>query len=36
MNMQGIVERQNAGAIFGWDGLGNPYILTQFIGSASS
>jgi NADH-quinone oxidoreductase subunit H len=32
MNMQGIVERQNAGAIFGWDGLGNPYILTQFIG----
>jgi NADH-quinone oxidoreductase subunit H len=32
MNMQGIVERQNAGAIFGWDGLGNPYVLTQFIG----
>jgi NADH-quinone oxidoreductase subunit H len=32
MNMQGIVLRQNAGEIFGWDGLGNPYILTQFIG----
>jgi NADH-quinone oxidoreductase subunit H len=32
MNMQGIVERQNAGSIFGWDGLGNPYILTQFVG----
>jgi NADH-quinone oxidoreductase subunit H len=34
MNMQGIVERQNAGEIFGWNGLGNPYILTQFIGFA--
>jgi NADH-quinone oxidoreductase subunit H len=34
MNMQGIVQRQNAGEIFGWDGLGNPYILTQFIGFA--
>jgi NADH-quinone oxidoreductase subunit H len=34
MNMQGIVVRQNAGEIFGWDGLGNPYILTQFIGFA--
>jgi NADH-quinone oxidoreductase subunit H len=32
MNMQGIIERQNAGEMFGWDGLGNPYILTQFIG----
>lgn len=32
MNFQGIVERQNAGSIFGWDGLGNPYILTQFVG----
>jgi NADH-quinone oxidoreductase subunit H len=32
MNMQGIVQQQNAGEIFGWDGLGNPYILTQFIG----
>ncbi len=34
MNMQGIVVRQNAGEIFGWDGLGNPYILTQFLGFA--
>jgi NADH-quinone oxidoreductase subunit H len=32
MNMQAIVVRQNAGEIFGWDGLGNPYILTQFVG----
>ena len=32
MNMQEIVVAQNDGAIFGWDGLGNPYILTQFIG----
>ena len=32
MNMQGIVVRQNAGEIFGWNGLGNPYILTQFVG----
>ncbi|HSB84887.1 MAG TPA: complex I subunit 1 family protein [Ilumatobacteraceae bacterium] len=32
MNMQAIVVRQNAGEMFGWDGLGNPYILTQFVG----
>jgi NADH-quinone oxidoreductase subunit H len=32
MNMQGIVVAQNGGAIFGWDGLGNPYVLTQFVG----
>ena len=32
MNLQGIVIAQNAGSIFGWDGLGNPYILTQFLG----
>ncbi|MEX0846979.1 MAG: NADH-quinone oxidoreductase subunit NuoH [Ilumatobacteraceae bacterium] len=32
MNLQGIVLRQNAGSIFGWDGIGNPYILTQFVG----
>ncbi len=32
MNLQGIVERQNGGEIFGWDGVGNPYVLTQFIG----
>ena len=32
MNLQDIVVAQNAGSIFGWDGLGNPYLLTQFIG----
>ena len=32
MNMQGIVVRQNAGEMFGLNGLGNPYILTQFVG----
>jgi NADH-quinone oxidoreductase subunit H len=32
LNMQQIVIEQNAGEIFGWNGLGNPYLLTQFIG----
>ena len=32
MNMQGIVAPQSDGAIFGWDIIGNPYILTQFLG----
>jgi len=32
MNLQGIVEAQNAGEIFGWNGLGNPYLLTQIVG----
>ena len=32
MNMQGIVLQQNAGSIFGWSGIGNPYLLTQFVG----
>ena len=32
MNMQAIVVRQNTGEIFGWNGLGNPYVLTQFVG----
>ena len=32
MNLQDIVVAQNAGSMFGWDGLGNPYVLTQFIG----
>jgi NADH-quinone oxidoreductase subunit H len=32
MNMQGIVVAQNSGSIFGWDGIGNPYVLTQFVG----
>ncbi|MCU1400413.1 MAG: nuoH, partial [Acidimicrobiales bacterium] len=34
MNLQQIVIRQNGGEIFGWNGIGNPYILTQFIGFA--
>jgi NADH-quinone oxidoreductase subunit H len=32
MSLQGIVESQQNGAIFGWDGIGNPFILTQFVG----
>jgi len=32
MNMQQIVFAQNAGSIFGVDWIGNPYIITQFIG----
>jgi len=34
MNLQQITIAQNDGEIFGWSGLGNPYILTQFIGFA--
>jgi NADH-quinone oxidoreductase subunit H len=32
MNLQDIVVAQNTGEIFGWSGLGNPYIFTQFVG----
>lgn len=32
MNLNQIVVQQNSGSMFGWDGLGNPYILTQFVG----
>src|SRR5690606_1214174 len=32
MNMNGIVLAQAEGEIFGWGGLGNPFLLTQFIG----
>jgi NADH-quinone oxidoreductase subunit H len=31
MNMQGIVAAQANGEIFGWGGIGNPYILTQGV-----
>lgn len=31
MNLQQIVVAQNTGEIFGWDGLGNPFVLTQFV-----
>ncbi|MEM9040437.1 MAG: complex I subunit 1 family protein [Actinomycetota bacterium] len=32
MNLNRIVEVQNTGEIFGFGGLGNPFILTQFVG----
>ncbi|MEM1335347.1 MAG: complex I subunit 1 family protein, partial [Actinomycetota bacterium] len=32
MNLHRIVEVQNTGEIFGFGGLGNPFILTQFVG----
>lgn len=32
LNMQGIVGAQIEGEIFGWGALGNPFILTQFVG----
>ena len=32
MNLQQIVVAQNSGAIFGFEALGNPFILTQFVG----
>ncbi len=34
MNLQGIVYAQKNGSIFGWSGLGSPFILTQFVGFA--
>ena len=34
LNMQGIVLAQAEGEIFGWGGIGNPFILTQFLGFA--
>ncbi len=32
MNLQDIVAAQSSGEIFGWSGIGNPYILTQIVG----
>ena len=32
LNMNGIIRAQWGGEIFGWGGIGNPFILTQFIG----
>jgi NADH-quinone oxidoreductase subunit H len=32
MNLQAIVVKQNTDEMFGFGGLGNPYILTQFVG----
>ena len=34
LSLQGIVTAQANGAIFGWDAIGNPFILTQFVGFA--
>jgi len=34
MSLQGIVYAQQNGAIFGWSTLGQPFILTQFVGFA--
>ena len=32
LNMQGIVAAQIDGEVFGWGGIGNPFILTQAVG----
>jgi NADH-quinone oxidoreductase subunit H len=32
LNLQGIVFAQHDGEIFGFSGLGNPFIITQFVG----
>jgi NADH-quinone oxidoreductase subunit H len=32
MSLQGIVQAQQDGSIFGWGGIGNPFVLTQFVG----
>ena len=32
MNLQQIVVAQNADSMFGFSGLGNPYVITQFVG----
>ena len=32
MSLQGIVLSQQNGSIFGWSGIGNPFIFTQIIG----
>ena len=32
LNLQGIVTAQHEGAIFGIDGIGNPFVITQFVG----
>ena len=32
MNLQQIVVAQNSGSMFGFNSLGNPYVLTQFVG----
>jgi NADH-quinone oxidoreductase subunit H len=34
LNLQGIVAAQHQGEIFGWGGIGSPFIITQFVGFA--
>ena len=34
MSLQGIVEAQQNGSIFGWDVIGNPFVFAQIIGFA--
>ncbi len=34
MSLQGIVASQQNGEIFGWGGIGNPFVLTQIVGFA--
>jgi NADH-quinone oxidoreductase subunit H len=34
LNLQGIVHAQANGEIFGWGGIGHPFLLTQFVGLA--
>ena len=32
LNLQGIVTAQHEGAVFGFDAVGNPYVITQIVG----
>jgi NADH-quinone oxidoreductase subunit H len=32
LNLQGIVAAQHEGEIFGWGGIGNPFVITQLVG----
>jgi NADH-quinone oxidoreductase subunit H len=32
LNLQDIVAAQSAGEIFGWGGIGNPFVITQIVG----
>jgi len=32
LNLQGIVVAQHEGEIFGWGGIGNPFLITQLVG----
>ncbi len=32
LNLQGIVAAQHQGEIFGWGGIGNPFVITQIVG----